>query len=515
MQRSSLGSIDTFIVLIYLFLITLIGVYFAWRKRGPESFVRAEGRLAFWVVGLSIFGTFLSSNTFIGVTGKAFGSNWNSFVFSLTLPLAAFIAVKYFVPFYRRAGFVSAYEHMENRFGQWARTYMVACYLLTQLARTASILFGVSLVLAQFIHVDLALIIIVSGILITLYTFLGGIEAVIWSDVLQSIILMLGAIYILFHIISHIPGGFPEMVSAGMNDGKFNLGSWSLTIDQSTFWVVLFYGIFINLNNFGVDQSYIQRYHAASSVKAAGRSVWLAAGLYIPVSLLFFTIGTALYVYMDHYPDIMNDIKTGYIHFLSGNALSESFSQPGEITHEMVADSVLPYYMSHLLPQGLGGLLIAALFSAAMSSIDTGLNSSATICWTDLYKRYIVKDPGKRQSMLILRGATIFWGFAGTLFAILLIGTTSILDTWWKLSGIFAGGMLGLFLLGLVSRKTDGHLAAIAVITGTLVIIWLTFSHLLPATMDFLKSPFHANMIVVIGTLSIFAVGLIVTKFKK
>ena len=188
---------------------------------------------------------------------------------------------------------------------------------------------------------------------------------------------------------------------------------------------------------------------------------------------------------------------------------------PGGITNDMLADSVLPYYMTHYLPVGLTGLLIAALFSAAMSSIDTGLNSSATITWSDIYTRYIHRNPTDKDSMLVLRSTTIIWGVAGTLFALSLIGTKSILDTWWQLSGIFAGGMLGLFLLGLLSRKANGHIAILSVIIGIIIILWMTFSYLLPQDWLWLKSPFHANMVVVVGTLSIFLSGLLLSKYRK
>ena len=194
MQR--LPGIDIAVLAIYLAAVVGLGAWFARRNRTSAHFMAASGMLPGWAVGLSIFGTFLSSTTFIGVPGKAYGGNWNAFVFSLTLPLAAWVAVKYFVPFYRASGEISAYHHLEKRFGPWARSYARACYLLTQLARVGAILFGVSMALHALTGWSLPAIIIGAGVAVTLYTLFGGIEAVIWTDVIQSLVLLAGAVVI-------------------------------------------------------------------------------------------------------------------------------------------------------------------------------------------------------------------------------------------------------------------------------------------------------------------------------
>ena len=172
-----LDTIDIMVMGCYLVGVVAFGCWFVRKSSNTASFMTAQGSLPAWAVGLSIFGTYLSSNTFLGVPGKAYSSNWNAFVFSLSLPIAAWLATRFFVPFYRESGEVSAYEHLEHRFGTWARTYAVVCYLLTQIARTGTILFGVSLALAALTGWDQFTIIVVSGLVITLYTVLGGIEA--------------------------------------------------------------------------------------------------------------------------------------------------------------------------------------------------------------------------------------------------------------------------------------------------------------------------------------------------
>ena len=219
----------------------------------------AGGALPGWAVGMSIFGTYLSSNTFLGNPGKSYGGNYNAYVFTLSLPVAAWLATKYFVPFYRRSGEISAYHHLEKRFGLWARTYAMACYVLTQIARMGTIMFGVALGLGALTGWDVTAIIVATGVLVTLYTLLGGIEAVIWTDVVQSIVLMGGAIVILAMLLIGMPGGPEQSLSIAAESGKLGLGSWDLDFTSSTVWVVFLFGLFINLTNFGIDQSRIER----------------------------------------------------------------------------------------------------------------------------------------------------------------------------------------------------------------------------------------------------------------
>ena len=515
-----LPLIDLIVLLVYLTGVVALGCWFVRKSRTSEQFMKAAGSLPGWAVGLSIFGTFLSSNTFLGVPGKAYGGNWNFFVFTLTLPVAALIAVRVFVPFYRRSGEISAYHHLEARFGPWARTYAVICYVLTQLARVATILFAVSMALSMLTGWNIATIILVTGAVVTLYTLLGGIEAVIWTDVVQSMVLLAGALLVTAMLLFGMPEGPGQAIEIAMQHDKFSLGSFEPNFTESTFWVVLLYGIFINLTNFGIDQSYIQRYHAANSDAAAKRSVWLGALLYVPVSLLFFFIGSTLFSYYQVHPEMMQSVK----HEVAKRNIEESdeeispeiYPQRVEETiallqDEDIADSVFPHFITKALPPGIAGLLIAAIFAAAMSSIDTSLNSSATVIMSDLYRRHVNPALDERGIMRVLHVATVAVGVLGTGGALAMIGVKSILDTWWMLAGVFSGGMLGLFLLGMIARRAGSAAAAIGVTIGVLVIFWMSLSKKLPAELDWLRNPLHAHMTVVVGTLTIFLVGLIVS----
>lgn len=504
-----LATIDILVLLLYVAAVIAFGCWFVRKSGTTKEFMAAGGSLPGWAVGLSIFGTFLSSNTFLGVPGKAYGDNFNGFVFSLSLPFAALIAARYFVPFYRHGANISAYHHLEERFGAWARTYAAICYLLTQIARMGAILYGVALGLQALTGWDVVTIILITGVLVTLYTLLGGIEAVIWTDVAQSIVLMGGAVLIFAMLLFGGSGseGPTEIMQLAATNEKFSLGSWAPEFQSSTVWVMLLYGLFINLNNFGVDQSFVQRYHTADSDAGARRALWFGALLYIPIALLFFSIGAAAHSWYQMHPEELAEVR---------QQVAVEKAQPGEdvqlvaagLSDKDIGDKVLPHFIANQLPAGLAGLLIAAIFAAAMSSVDTSLNSSATIVLKDVYERYVDPQVSERRAMLVLRISTVVAGVIGVGVAVLMIGVKSILEAWWVLQGVFAGGVLGLFLLGMATRSGRSPATKLAVLLGVGIIGWMTLSPLIEQLPPYLQNPLHANMTIVIGTLAVFLLGV-------
>lgn len=484
-----LPLIDLAVLVIYLAGVVAMGLWIGRRNKTPDHFMKAGGAIPGWAVGMSIFGTFVSSISFLALPGKAFGENWNPFVFSLTLPLTVLLAVRYFVPFYRRRGEVSAYHHLEQRFGAWARTYAVLCYLLTQLARMGTIMYLLALVLAPLTGWSLTTLILLSGMVTIAYAMVGGIEAVIWADVVQSLVLIGGALACVGMLFFGIPNGPTQVFSIAAEHGKFSLGSFGLSLAEPTFWVVLVYGTFINLQNFGIDQNYVQRYAAARSEADAKRSVWLGGLLYVPISALFLLIGTGLFSYYTAQPHLL----------------------PGTIDPIAKPDAVFPHFISAALPAGISGLVIAAIFAAAQSTLSSSINGAATLTLCDLYKRYIRPRAAARESLLVLRLATLGFGLAGTAMAVLMIQVKNVLDAWWSLAGIFSGGMLGLFLLGMISRAKN-VVAAISVVIGVLVILWMSLSPKLSDEWAWLRSPFHSFLTIVLGTLTILLCGLLLSR---
>jgi SSS family solute:Na+ symporter len=470
----------------------IFGASFFFKNKTSDQFTKGGGKLPAWIVGMSIFATFVSSISFLALPGKAYMSNWNALVFSFSIPFGSILAVKFFVPLYRGLGNVSAYNYLEIRFGVWARIYASICYILTQLMRTGAILLLLALPLNALFGWNVKTIIIITGMAVTAYSMLGGIQAVIWTDAIQGIILITGALVCAIILTFSMPEGPLQIFTIGGANHKFSLGSFGLSLTDSTFWVVLLFGLFINLQNYGIDQNYVQRYMTTSTDKEAKSSALFGSLLYIPVSLVFFYIGTALFAYYTAQPDLL----------------------PPELKIPGSGDKVFPWFIVNGLPSGVTGLLIASIFAAGMSTVSTSINSTATIILSDYYKRYMNSDANEKSSMKILYAASLIFGTLSIVIALALTGVGSVLDAWWGLASIFSGGMLGLFLLGYLSKSVNNIDAAIGVIVGFVVIVWMSLSPIFFTDGKWLnfRSPIHSNLTIVFGTLTIFLVGFVLAR---
>lgn len=477
--------IDLIVFILFTGGIVIFGCSFFKKKSSSAEFTSAGQNIPGWVVGMSIFATYVSSISYLGYPGKAYAADWNPFVFSLSIPIASYFAARYFVPFYRRQGSISAYSFLEHRFGSWARLYVSACYLLTQIARMGSILFLLALPMNILMGWNIQLVIILTSIAIILYSMLGGIRAVIWTEAIQGFILIGGALVCLAVLLFSMPEGPAQTFRIGMADHKFSLGEFGADIGSSTFWVCLIYGIFTNLQNYGIDQNYVQRYHTSRTEKEARFSALFGGYLFIPVSAVFFLIGTALYAYYQVYPEQL----------------------PAE---GIKADYVFPFFIVDRLPVGLTGLLIASIFAAGMSTVATSVTSSSTIILTDYYKR-VRKHATDKEQLYVLKVSSVLVGMAGIAVALAMLNVDSILDAWWKLSSIFSGGMLGLFLLGYCVRKARNADAFIGVVCGVIVIGWISAAQWLGLP----SSGIHEYMAIVLGTTVIFLVGFLLTHCVK
>jgi SSS family solute:Na+ symporter len=473
----------------------ILGASFYLRNKTTDQFTAGGRKLPAWVVGMSIFATFVSSISFLALPGKAYMTNWNAFVFSLSIPFATIITIKFFIPLYRGIGNISAYYYLEQRFGAWARIYASVCYILTQLMRTGAILMLLALPLNALFGWNINTVIILTGLMVMLYAMLGGIKAVIWTDAIQGIILITGAVVCGLILTFSMPEGPGQLFRIAIANNKFSLGSFGSSLTESTFWVVMIYGLFINLQNYGIDQNYVQRYMTTGTDREAKASTVFGSLLYIPVSLVFFYIGTALFSYYTAQPDLL----------------------PEELKAAGAGDKVFPHFIATGLPAGITGLLIASIFAAGMSTVATSLNSSATIVLNDYYKRYFNKNAGEKSSMKVLYISSFLTGAFGILIALLLVGVESALDAWWSLASIFSGGMLGLFLLGYFSKKAVKIDAVIGVVIGVIVITWMSLSPICFTEEKSLafRSPFHTNLTIVFGTMTIFLVGFIFTKLIR
>jgi SSS family solute:Na+ symporter len=480
-----MNTIDLIIFFVFTLGVVVFGCSFYKKDNTSAEFTQAGRSLPGWVVGMSIFATYVSSISYIGYPGKAFASNWNAFVFSLSIPIASYFAARYFVPFYRKGGSVSAYTFLEEKFGRWARLYASACYLLTQIARMGSILYLLAVPMHILMGWNLHMVIIATSVAIIIYSMLGGLKAVIWADAIQGIILIGGAVLCLAILCFSMPEGPGQVFDLAIHSpegNKFSLGAFTSDLTTSTFWVCLIYGIFINLQNYGIDQNYVQRYHAAKTDRDARFSALFGGYLFIPVSALFFLIGSALYSYYTAHTGLLPD---------------DIAAKP---------DYVFPFFIVNGLPVGLRGLLIASIFAAGMSTVSTSVTSAATIILTDYYKP-LVKRSSERRDVMVLRLSSCIVGVIGIIVAIAMLSVESIIDAWWKLSSIFSGGMLGLFLLGILPRRIGRWAALIGCVAGIAVIAWISLAGLY----DLPGIHLHEYLAIVLGTTTIFIVGFLLS----
>lgn len=483
------------VVIGYLMLIVGVGTYFALKKKDANQFMVAHQSMPGWAVGLSMFGSYISSISFLANPAQTFKGNWMFAAFTLVTPIGLLIGTSYFMKFYRRSNTVSAYSHLESRFGPWARVYAVFTYLLLQMARTGTILFLLSQATLPLLgggtsDVYLArIIIVVVGLLITFYTLFGGIEAVVWTGVLQAVILALGPVICLATLLLKMPGGLGEIMNTALANDKFSFAPYAWDLTVPTLWLVLLGALLEHLRNWGIDQSYIQRYISARTEKEAARSIWIAGLLYMPVAFVFWFIGTALFAYYNAMPQ---RLPTGTL-----------------------PDGVFPHFITFEVLPGLSGLVIAAIFAASM---DSNLNSMATLTLMDGYKRYVNPQAGDRDSLRVLWFSTFFWGLMSIGYGLFLTlkGSTTTIQFTANIAGLLGGGVLGMFLLGLIGKQVTGWMAATAVSVGVLVITWMTLSRIKigetevwPVAWHSWRSPWHEMTAGPVGTAVILILGLL------
>lgn len=486
-MTEGLRGLDLALFAVYLVGVTLFGCSFYFREdkgREAENFTSGGGHLPAWAVGMSIFATFVSSISFLGLPAKAYSGNWNAFVFSLSIPVASWMAIKFFVPLYRSLNSPSAYSYLERRFGVWARVYASLCYLVTQVARMAVILYLLALPMSVLLGWPIPALILIAGVGTLLYCAMGGIQAVIWTDAVQGIVLIGGVVLCLAVLLCSMPLGAGEVWRIAVAENKMSLGSFSLSEwGSETFWVILVYGIFINLQNYGIDQNFIQRYITARNERDAIRSTLFGSLLYVPVSFLFFLIGTAMYAYYKMQPELLPQ------------GVAET------------PDQVLPWFIVNGLPAGVTGLLIAAIFAAGMSTVSTSLNSGATILLEDYYRRFIDREVGGKRALRVLQVGTVGLAVLGIGGALAMIRVKSALDAWWAMQSIFSGGMLGLFLLGFFSRHCGNAAAVAGVVLGVLSIAWASIWQGVWS----LPIKLHTNLSIVLGTMVICVTGFMLS----
>lgn len=480
-----MNIIDLIVFLIFTVGTIVFGYMFGRKKQSSDEFTRGGGKVPGWVVGLSIFASFCSSISFLGYCSSAFMGNWNAFVFTLSILPAGLLAMWYFVPFYRSLGSISAYSYFEKRFGRWARLYASVFYLFTQVCRSGAILFLLAVPMNVLMGWNIPIVVTITGLGIILYSQKGGLKSVIWTEALQGAILVGGAVICLIVLYWGMPEGPGQAIRICTEHNKFSLGSFEGSLVESTFWVCLIYGMFTNLNNFAIDQSYTQRYCAAPSLGEARKSAFWGSLLTLPVNLILFLIGSGLFAFY--------------------------YINPGLLPEGIKSDFVFPYFIINEMPVGLVGLLIASIFCAGMSTVATSVTSSGTIILTDFYSHLFPYSSDERK-VIVLRIASVMIGVLGIGVALCFLLVDNALDAWWALSSICSGGVLGMFLLAYLCPKAKKAHVVPGVIVGVASLILIALQTKLTDWWG-LPTFVHINLSIVISTLLIFLIGFLLVQF--
>ena len=446
--RSGFSWVDYTTWGIYLAIILCVGLYFSKREKGTNDFFLGGQRVPWWAAGISIFGTQLSAITFMAVPAKVYATDWVYILAQATIILIAPIIVFLYLPFFRRLNITTAYEYLEKRFNIVLRLFGGIAFCLMQLGRMGIVLFLPAIALATVTDFNVYTCILVMGIFCTIYTVLGGIEAVIWTDVIQVFVLMGGALLCILVITFKVDGGFLGIVEMGRHADKFRIVNLSWDYTTTAIWVVVVGNIFSNLVPYSADQTVIQRYLTTPTEKQAARAIWTNAALTVPAGLIFFFLGTALYAFYKSQPENLN---------------------PGLDT-----DAVLPWFIVRELPIGVAGIVLAAIFAAAMSSLDSSLNSMATVLVTDFYHRF-KPDSTDRRRLLLARIITVVLGVFGTGCALLMATypIKSLWDLFLAMLGLLGGSLAGVFVLGIFTRRANSAGALIGVVCSTVILYYV------------------------------------------
>lgn len=446
-KPKTFGAINYTVLIIYLLLIVGVGLFFVFRNKNTEDFFRGGQKIPWWAAGCSIFATMLSSLTFTGVPAKSFAQDWTYFVGNMMIIAIAPIAIYVALPFFRQIDATSAYEYLERRFNLWVRLFGSASFTLFHLFRMAVVMSLTGLALSAATPLEPAQSVLIMGVLCIVYCSLGGIEAVIWTDTIQTVVLLGGG---LLAFIMLVVGAGSAGIDAALDADKLNIANFNLDVTsaQIAVWVIILGAIGQNLSSYTADQAVVQRYMTTPDAKLAARSIWTNAFLVLPASLLFFGLGTALFAYFHQ--------------------------NPGQLDPTRTTDQILPLFIATQMPVGIAGLIIAGIFAAAQSTVSTSMNSTATTVVTDFMRRFNVCKTDKGY-FRAARALTVLIGVAGTLIGLIFVDPDimSLFDEFLKVIGLFMGVLGGLFVLGVLTRRANGPGAFVGALVGAAMMFYL------------------------------------------
>ena len=439
-SQTSLHPLNIAVFAVYLAGMVAMGLFFSRRNKSSDDYFRGGGKLPWWAVSLSLYATMFSSITFLSVPAKVFHSDMRYFSLSFGILLLAPVVVKWYLPFFRRLNLTSAYEYLEVRFNLACRLFASAAFIMFMVARTAIVTYLPAIALSAVIGIDVNWAIAAVTAVTIFYCAIGGVEAVVWSDFVQSLILIAGTAVMFVFMVVGTDGGVVGFLEKGLAAGKFHTFDFVFDMKEPCFWVVLVGGIVGNLASYTSDQCVVQRYMTTSDESGAAKSIYLNGVLSFINNIVFFLVGVALFTFVS--------------------------SRPGFLPDTLKGDAILPYFIGFALPPGVSGLLLAAVVAATMSTLSSNLNAAASAFVTDFFKRLSRKELSDASLLRCGKICTVVVGIVGGGFALVLANMEikTVFDQFQKFLGVLTGGLGCLFFMGIFIKRINaaGAIAGLA-----------------------------------------------------
>lgn len=438
--------IDYAVVAAYLLGMVVMGWFFMRREASSDDYFRGGRSIPWWASGMSLFATGASAISLMAMPAKSYSTDWGYFTVSILTVLVLPISLFLLAPIIRRLNISTANEYLDRRFGLTARLFASLIYIFTQIAgRMAPVMLLPAIALSAITGIDVWVSIVVMGGITTAYTFLGGLKAVIWTDTVQGFIMIIAIGSCLVLVMIRLGMGPVDMAIQANELGKLRTFDFSPSLYHATLLAWIIQTIVVTFG-YLADQNYVQRVEAVPTLKDAQRAIAMQIAIAIPINILVFSLGTALWF------------------FYRGH--------PGDLNPVMETDGIYPFFVAQQLPVGASGLVVAALLAATMSTISSSICAVSDLGVNDFYKRFF-RGASERSSLIVARTLMASVGVAGTALAILLstLGETSIWDLALKVTGLISNSIIGLFWLGLLTKRANEIGAITGVIAG-IVCVW-------------------------------------------
>lgn len=546
-----MSPLDWVIVVGYLVWMVVDGLMRSKKTDEMEGYFLASRSLPWWAVGLSVMATQLSAITLVGTTGQAYATGLRFVQFYFGLPLAMIILSVTVVPFFHRAKVYTAYEYLERRFDVRVRTATSALFLLGRVFSLGVVLAAPAVVISAIVGWSIPATLLVLALPMVVYTSFGGVQAVAWTDVKQMVVIVFGLFAAIVVLILGITRevSLPQAISLAGATGRLQAIDTRFSLSETyTLWSGLIGGLFLSLSYFGCDQSQVQRYLTAKSIDEGRHSLLMSAFVKIPLQLLVLGTGILVFVfyifqtppmlfnkaheaevvqgpYASEYAGLQQEFdrevavrrQAGTSNdtqaFLASDARLKTIrAQAVDVVKKSTGDEqyadvnyVFPTFITTHMPIGLVGLMIAAMFAAAMSTAAGELSALSSATVIDFYKRHFVKDRADAHYLKVSKIATAAWGLFACIVAISAADQGSLIEVVNRYGSFFYGSILGVFILALLTKRATATGAFVGLIAGMTVVLFVAFG------MPWIAFLWH-NLI---GAVVVVAVGLGVSSFSR